>query len=95
MNNLIYGNKPVYINNIEDFKKAFGEPDEQLLKIRYLKFQRIVYKINKIREDKHQSIKSQNFEDACNLRDKERYLLEELELYNTNYDVKFNKILKL
>ena len=75
-------NKPILINNIDDFHKFFGKPDNSLLlKIRRIKIERIKQQIGRNKKLKYKYIKTQDYEEAAKCRDIERDLLDQLEMF--------------
>ena len=65
------------VKNIDDFQKL-TKLSGDLLKIKYIKYSRLVQKISVIHNEKLKYVKAQDFLNACEARDKERPLLIEL-----------------
>jgi len=62
-------NKPVQITNMDEFKKHFGLPDGNLLKLKYLKFIKIKQKIEYYTQLKHKYVTEENYVKASEYRD--------------------------
>jgi hypothetical protein len=58
-------NKPILINNIDDFHKYFGNPDNSfVLKMRKIKLERLKSKIEQVKFEKEKFIENQRYNDA-------------------------------
>ena len=65
------------VKNIDDFQKL-TKLSGDLLKIKYIKYSRLVEKVTIIHTEKLKHVKAQNYLGASDARDKERPLLIEL-----------------
>ena len=74
-------NKPIIINNIDDFHKYFGNPDNFLvLKIRKLKLERLKSQIEQVKADKVSYSRKRQYEKAVDYYWKQKELEDKLDM---------------